>query len=503
MKKKTPTLDASNVVSDLARMSNTSLFVAGDLMLDEYLQGNVSRISPEAPVPVLLQDHVEHMLGGAGNVAANVAAFNAEVTLLGRIGEDEGGRFIRDLCEKAGIHSHSLITSALVPTTRKTRLRVGHQQLIRIDTERVELLTSEEEDEALLLFLDFAKSKKKKALILSDYAKGFLTSSLIKKLISASRKHRIPVITDPKSQTLAKYDGSTVIKPNLGEGRQYFRLKYPEEKFKEISLEASRICDHIIKSTKIENVVLSLSEQGVYAKGKLNQKGIQYLAPARQVADVSGAGDTMIAFLAMAMASEIDFVRGVELSNLASGIVCGKPGAATVSTSEFLAEFKSFTQGTRPEKILTQAELVSVVDLLRREKKVIGFTNGCFDLIHSGNLHLLQSAKRECDILVVALNSDESARRIRSGMEPLQAERDRAAILAGFASVDYVTIFSESTADRLISEVKPDLYFKGGDQPLEKITELKELKRVGTQIVIIPPLLGYSSTSLRKRAANA
>jgi D-beta-D-heptose 7-phosphate kinase/D-beta-D-heptose 1-phosphate adenosyltransferase len=491
---------AASVGDDVLKMQETEILVLGDLILDTYISGKVSRISPEAPVPVVLEQKNWAVLGGAANVAANIAAFGGRVSLAGRIGQDADGEAFIRICKELGVQTELLCRSAVSPTTRKLRVMAGYQQVVRIDSESTAALTSDDERFIETKAHDFLGRPGPKALVISDYGKGVCTVKLLRTVIDLAVKHKIPVITDPKSLDMSRYTGTTLIKPNLSEGREIVKITRPGVSFASPDDEVTAICDAVLNVSGSRNVVLSLSERGVTLRGRDVAKPQNFASVALQVADVSGAGDTMVSFLAMGMAAGIGPVRSVQLANIAAGIVCGKLGTATVSASEFLDTFKHKTEETSPEKILPRGELARILSQARESKKNVVFTNGCFDLLHAGHVETLQRSKSFGDILVVAINSDESVRQLKGPSRPLQNEHDRARIMAALACVDYVTIFGEETPLDLIRLLKPSVLVKGGDYNPDTVVGAKDVINWGGRVEIIPLVDGRSTTTLVTRA---
>ncbi len=470
-----------SVGEDVIKMQETSVFVFGDLILDTYVSGKVSRISPEAPVPVVVEDKAWAVLGGAANVAANIAGFGATAFLAGRIGADVDGDRLLEICGNYQINVGAVLRSSQVPTIRKLRVMAGYQQLVRVDAEFVSDLTDQEQQKILSEFQSFVKSTGPKSFVISDYGKGACCPGLLKDMIAGANANKVAVITDPKSLDLKRYIGSDIIKPNLSEGRSLLKVTNPNFKFANLDEEVAGICQVIIDSNVAKDIVLSLSEKGVMATGKSFATPEHYSSVALQVADVSGAGDTMIAFLAMGIAANLTISRAVQLANIASGIVCTKLGTATVTASEFLYSFKNKTEETSPEKILRDDELTDILEQARSAKQKIVFTNGCFDLLHAGHVETLQKSKSFGDILVVAINSDASVRRLKGPTRPLQSEQDRARIMAALACVDFVTIFDDETPLRLINHYRPSVLVKGGDWPEDKIVGAKEVRKTRSE----------------------
>jgi D-beta-D-heptose 7-phosphate kinase / D-beta-D-heptose 1-phosphate adenosyltransferase len=487
---------AASVSDHVLKMQATSVFVLGDLILDTYVSGKVSRISPEAPVPVVLEEKQWAALGGAANVAANIAAFGGKVKLAGRIGQDADGDAFLGLCRSLGIDFDPILRSHRYPTTRKLRVMAGYQQVVRIDSEATDLLSEEEFSHIFQSLESFLSQIGPKAIVISDYGKGVCTSKVVQRVIKCANEVHVPVITDPKSPDMSRYSGSSLIKPNLSEGREMLKVQSPGSRFETFNDEVQAICDAILTRSGAHNVVLSLSEKGVTVQGRDVDGGNHFKSTALQVADVSGAGDTMVAFLALGMGADIGVSRSVQLANIAAGLVCGKLGTATVSAAEFLNAFKQQTAETKPEKVLPREELGEIISQARAAGKRVVFTNGCFDLLHVGHIDVLQAAKSFGDILIVGVNSDESVRGLKGHSRPIQSEQDRTKILSSLACVDYVTIFNEATPSQLIDLVRPSILVKGGDYKADSVVGAHEVESWGGRVEIIPLVKGRSTSSI-------
>jgi D-beta-D-heptose 7-phosphate kinase/D-beta-D-heptose 1-phosphate adenosyltransferase len=490
----------SNTADHVLRMQTARVFVLGDVILDQYIRGSVSRISPEAPVPVLLEETRQGVLGGAGNVAANIASFGAQVLLAGRIGDDADGREVLHLAETLGIQTIAVVKHKTLPTTRKLRLLAGYQQMARIDREEIAPLDASETAAILKSFEVFVASPGARALVLSDYGKGVCTPELTKAVIAAAKRTGTPVITDPKSLDLSRYSGSSVIKPNRSEGRQTLRRLEPSRTWASSDDEAIAICDAVLKESGAENIVLSMSEGGVITKGKRVTGTVRFKATALQVADVSGAGDTMIAFLAMGEAAGLSLERSVELANIAAGVVCGKLGTATLSPAEFLSACNAVPR--LADKLVSAAEMVQIAAQYRREGRSLVFTNGCFDLLHAGHVQLLQRARALGDVLILGLNTDASVKRLKGPTRPIQNEKDRAMILSGLSCVDFVVLFGEDTPLELIKAVRPHVLVKGGDYRPDQVVGAAEMITWGGRVETLPLLEGRSTTNIVHRAST-
>ena len=467
-----------DIASDLLALQATSVFVAGDALLDVYVTGGVERISPEAPVPVVHESSQRAVLGGAANVAANVASLGARVRLGARVGADGEGETLRALCAEHGIGTQALVADPALPTTRKTRVLAGYQQVVRLDREVVAPLGGE-------------AAGAPRALVLADYAKGVLGEDVVRELVARAEAAGVPVVVDPKDPDLHRFAGATVLKPNRDEARRAaLRAGTPTD-------EPEALADAVLACSGEKNVVLSLSGEGVIARGAALDGTLRVPTRALQVADVSGAGDTMVAVLAMGCAAGLPLERSVELANVAAGEVCAKLGTAVLAPSELLAAFRVHSQAVAPEKWLADRELVARVGAqLREDGRRIVFANGCFDVLHAGHVALLQAARAFGDVLVVGLNTDESVRRLKGPTRPVSGLDDRVAVISALAAVDVVCAFDEDTPLELILALRPDVLVKGGDYAPEDVVGGAEAAAWGGRVEIVPLLSGRSTTRL-------
>jgi len=497
---------------ELQNLKNTKIFVAGDVILDAYIEGNVSRISPEAPAPILLETKKHYVPGGAGNVAANIAHFGAFVQICGRIGDDIEANILINALQKFGVHTDTLIREDCIPTTTKTRIISHHEfslnahQLVRMDRELTETIQKSTHHACIEAYKNFLiDNKKSSALILSDYGKGFLTPSLIQDLIQISNKYDIPVIVDPKSSDIFRYKNATVIKPNLSEGRVLYKQHHTSVEFASFEDESSAIAQYYLKQSACKNIVMSLSQHGIIALGddfteQLNNSDtLRFPTKALQVADVSGAGDTLTAFLTMSLAAELSFIEAVHLGNIAAGIVCGKPGTSVVNTDELFESIHKPSEKTYDEKIIGLNELIPVITDLQNKNQKIVFSNGCFDILHAGHVDYLQKAKEFGDLLVIGLNSDSSVKQLKGEGRPIQTASDRAKILSALACTDFIVEFNEQTPIELILELKPDVLVKGADYNFETTVGSTEVSSWGGKVVHIDLLPNRSTTSILDR----
>jgi D-beta-D-heptose 7-phosphate kinase/D-beta-D-heptose 1-phosphate adenosyltransferase len=485
-----------NTVKHMLAMQNTKVLVLGDVLLDAYISGKVSRISPEAPVPVLHQSKQRHVAGGAANVAANTANFGAPTWICGRIGTDKEGETLERICRESGISTAYLLHSDSVPTITKTRVLAGYQQIVRIDSEEVTELAADEQKRVLKFVDEFLALDGSKVVVISDYAKGFLPAPLISAAIAACNRARVPVVTDPKSSDVGRYKGSTAIKPNLKDGHELLRTASPGYRFDHFETDVLAMSRVFLERSGAEHVVLSLAEKGVHIRSLHGGKTHHLPSQALQVADVSGAGDTMVAFLALGIGAGLSIVDAANAANICSGIACAKPGTATVSAAEYLDAVRNLSCEGTGGRVLTLLQAVSIVEQQRELSRRVVFTNGCFDILHAGHVMLLQKARALGDVLVVGLNSDKSITELKGPKRPIQNESDRAAILAALQCVDFVVIFDEETPIRLIEALKPEILVKGGDYNPNTVVGAREVATWNGRVEIIPLLEGRSTTGI-------
>jgi D-beta-D-heptose 7-phosphate kinase/D-beta-D-heptose 1-phosphate adenosyltransferase len=467
------------------------LLVVGDVMLDKYIFGEVGRISPEAPVPVVRATHQSEQPGGAANVAMNLARLGAKTHVIGFTGRDENERVLAARLEAEGITA-SFVASEGFPTVTKLRIVCGRQQMLRLDSERVDARS--DADYGRLISAVRENLPGCHAVVLSDYAKGVLTPEVCQQVIQAARGLGIPVLVDPKSVDFSRYRGATTICPNLGELAIAAHL---EARNLKAVLDAA---EAMIPALDLKFLTATLSDKG----NALVRPGKRLIAPAvaRQVFDVSGAGDTVIAVLALSVASGLDAETAVELANVAAGIVVGKAGTVPVEKHELLAALSPDIALHAEGKIVSRDELVTRVALWKANGARVVFTNGCFDLLHVGHISLLEQAHRFGDKLIVAINSDASVNGLKGPNRPIVGERERARVLAALAAVDAVVVFGEPTPMDLILATRPDVIVKGGDYEVSTVVGAEQVQSWGGQVKIVPIVEGYSTTRLIAKGAG-
>ncbi len=429
------------------------LLVIGDLMIDHYLWGKTERISPEAPVPVIDVKNESEVLGGAGNVVNNLVALGAEVEVASVIGADENGERLRRMLDELGVGQEALIVEEGRSTTRKSRVIASHQQVIRFDSETRTPIDPQSE-EKLLERVKVLLERGIDTVLISDYGKGVLTDSLTQGIIHLARERGIRVMVDPKGTDYSKYRGATAITPNKKEAGEATGIVITDE----ASLREAGF--RLKEELELERAIVTLSEEGMAIFGDSMQ-----VIPtvAREVYDVTGAGDTVIATLGFVRACGGEIDEAARIANAAAAVVVGKLGSATASWEEIIAFEDALHESTTEFRIQDRETLAKTVERLRSEGKRIVFTNGCFDLLHLGHVKYLEKAKSFGDVLIVGLNSDDSVRRLKGETRPVNPEYDRAYLLAALEAVDYVSIFDEDTPLELIRIVRPDILVKGGD----------------------------------------
>jgi D-beta-D-heptose 7-phosphate kinase/D-beta-D-heptose 1-phosphate adenosyltransferase len=464
------------------------VLVAGDLMLDRYILGEVDRISPEAPVPVLRHAQRYERAGGAANVAMNLAGLGCQALLAGFWGEDAEKAELAAFLDAAKIDTVGVVTTPL-PTISKTRIVGRQQQLLRLDIESLEKPDAASQ-QRLRERVEMLVGKVH-AVVLSDYAKGAVTPELCDVVIRAARKAGIPVLADPKTPDFSKYSGATMVCPNLNELSLATGLPSYELEPLLLAGEAQRT-EHELKY-----LCVTMSERGI----RVLWEGGAYHSPARarEVFDVSGAGDTVIATLAAALAGGLQVQTAVELANLAAGIVVGKVGTVPIAAHELVAALTPSSGVRFGEKILDRERLTTRIAEWRAAGETIVFTNGCFDLLHVGHVTLLEDCHKFGTKLVLGLNADASVQRLKGPTRPVVGENERARVMAALAAVDAVVLFEEDTPLELICAVKPDVLVKGGDYSVETVVGHEVVIAAGGRVEIVPTVEGFSTTNIVKK----
>ena len=464
------------------------VLVVGDLMLDRYILGEVDRISPEAPVPVLRHAQRYERPGGAANVAMNLAGLGCQTLLAGFWGNDTEQRELAAFLDAAKIDTAGVVSTAL-PTISKTRILGRMQQLLRLDIESRERPGAV--DQQRLLERVEGLVSKVHAVVLSDYAKGALSVELCETAIRAARRAGIPVLVDPKTTDFSKYSGATTVCPNLGELAAATGIPAHEIEALLAAGEAQRV-EHDLKF-----LTVTMSEKGVRVLG--DEGTYHSPARAREVHDVSGAGDTVIATMAACLAAGLKFETAVELANLAAGIVVGKVGTVPIAHHELIALLTPSSGIGAGEKILDWERLAKRIAEWRAAGESVVFTNGCFDILHVGHITLLEECRRFGSKLVLGLNTDASVQRLKGPTRPVVGENERSRVMAALAAVDVVVLFDEDTPLELIEVVKPDVLVKGGDYTVESVVGHEDVIAAGGRVEIVPTVEEFSTTNIVKK----
>ncbi len=466
----------------LDRFTGARLIVVGDVMLDRYEVGEIARISPEAPVPVLRRTGGQAMLGGAGNVAANLASLGASVALFGMIGADAAGLQVTDLCTASGIDAHLLTGRG--PTTTKTRFVSAGQQVLRVDEEDGAAIGAELEG---VLLRDAVPALDGTVLLLSDYAKGLLGGRLAPQLIEAARAAGARIVVDPKGRDMARYAGADLVTPNLRE--------LADAAGRPLAGEGDLVAaaSDLATRHRLGAVLVTRSEQGM---SLVSADAVHHItAQAREVYDVSGAGDTVAAVLALGLAAGLPALEAARIANVAAGLVVAKRGTARLSPAELrdgLSEAGLLERPVRPP--LGRDEAAALAARWRTEGLRVGFTNGCFDIVHYGHVSILERARARCDRLIVGLNDDASVARLKGPQRPVNPVADRAAVLAGLRAVDAVAVFAEDTPLALIEAIAPDLLVKGADYTEDQVVGAAFVRAHGGEVILLPLEDGRSTT---------
>ncbi len=470
-----------------------NILVVGDLMLDSYLWGAAERISPEAPVPVVAVKEESKSLGGAGNVAANLVSLGADVSMSSVLGSDEAAKIIKEKLAELGVNTEAIFENNERVTSLKTRVMAGSHQIVRFDKET----KSEIDKECEKKIFDFANANASKfdAILLSDYKKGALTDELTQKLITLANSLNIPVLADPKGSDYTKYRGATLLTPNKKEASEATKIEIKNDE----TLYAAGI--KLKRELNLKHSVITLSEDGI---GIFDEEGTTKLPTlAQEVFDVTGAGDTAISALGIALALGADIVEAARFANKAAAVVVAKVGSATATLEEIISFENKELNEDFEDKIVDRVYLKKAVAGLKERGKKVVFTNGCFDILHSGHVKYLSEARKLGNALVVGLNTDRSVRVLKGETRPINQESDRARVLAALGFVDFVTFFDEETPLELINEVIPDILVKGADYKPEEIVGFDTVTQNGGKVMTIALVEGKSTTkTIEKIKAN-
>lgn len=462
--------------------------VVGDYMLDRYVWGDAGRVSPEAPVPVVHAQREDHRLGGAGNVVANIAELGGSAVCFGLLGEDEAASEMIEGLQALGAETEGLVQDGARPTIQKIRIMARNQQMLRVDREQAEPIPAAAA-ERLLAALQAASWD---ALVLSDYGKGALSPEVIEAALAEARRRGAPSIVDPKHRDLSRYRGASVVTPNRAEaeaaaGESLRDLAALQRRGEEMRVEAG-----------LDALLITLGPEGMYLLDQ-GEAGMRLPTAARQVYDVTGAGDTVVAMLAVARGGGLALEQAVRLANAAAGLAVAKVGTTAVGRQELLHELRA---AAGMDRVVAAGDLESLQMALasfRREGRPIVFTNGCFDILHAGHVRYLREAARLGGALVVGLNSDASVRRLKGPERPINPVEDRAEVLAGLACVDLVAAFEQDTPEELIRAVCPEVLVKGADWKDKGVVGAEFVEAQGGEVKLIDLVPGRSTTAIVSR----
>ncbi len=479
---------ASSAERLLGAAGSTRVLVIGDVMVDDYILGRVNRSSPEAPVPVVQAMSRSSGLGGAANVARQLGVFGAAVDLVGCVGDDDAGETLVSLCATSGIGSQGVVTVEGGATTRKQRVIANRHQVARIDWERTDPAAAWVTDRVIAALGD---ADRPDAVVVSDYAKGFVTPRLMEALTAIAGEWSVPLLVDPKSADLTMYGGVSLVKVNQIEAEEAFARTPGAEPDDSLVTSGRRLMSQL----GVSRLVVTLGERGmVVIEG--DGEPVELTQTSREVFDVSGAGDTVMAVFALGLAAGEGLADIAVIANRAAGVVVSRTGVAVARPSDLLTVSES---GTGKVPLMDIPELTAQVDAWRRQGRRVAFTNGCFDLLHPGHLHLLRRAAGEGDVLVVGVNGDRSVRGLKGPLRPLVGQHQRAELVAAVDCVDAVVIFDEADPARLISAIQPDVLVKGADYRTDEIVGADVVLARGGTVTTVPLLDGWSTSTLVDR----
>ncbi|WP_062465988.1 D-glycero-beta-D-manno-heptose 1-phosphate adenylyltransferase [Demequina maris] len=483
-----------NLLDTISKFSEVKVLIIGDVMLDRFLHGEVDRISPEKPVPVFNPTRDVQTLGGAANVAQNVSALGGQVVLVSATGDDGAGRRLAELLGEVAHLDPRIVRVPGRKTTEKTRLVARGNHLLRMDVETREPLDSE----AMVQLADLLEESIQDAdvVVISDYAKGVLSRPLVRHVIDSASRNGCPTIVDPKIADLTLYRGADIVTPNSKEAGLSSGIAVIDDA---TAVEAGRA---MAATAGIGAVLVTRASDGMTIVPGDGSAATHVPAAAQEVFDVVGAGDTVVAAVALAVGAGASTVDAARIANLGAGIVVAKPGTATATQGELRAAVSDVIAGHRQggAPVLRDVrELVQVVATQRAQGRRIGFTNGCFDIVHPGHVHTLKYARAQCDFLVVGLNDDGSVQRLKGPSRPVNEDTHRAAVLAGLDSVDAVAVFDADTPIELIDSIRPDVLVKGGDYGDDQIVGADIVLKSGGEVLRAPFVAGLSSSNVIDR----
>lgn len=482
-----------NLISAIENFAEVRVLCVGDVMLDFFVYGDIERISPEAPIPVVRVQHEECMLGGAGNVVRNLASLGVAVSLVSLTGEDDPGQRVRALLASLPDCQAVTVSDPGRRTSVKTRYLAQSQQVLRVDSESTHPAGAAHLAQLLAAFEGLVGDCD--VVILSDYGKGVLTGDSAQRFIQTARAAGKPVLVDPKGRDFQRYAHATIVKPNRKELAEATAMPVADD------ASVERAARHLIAETSLDAVLVTLGPAGMLLV-PTDKPARAYRAAAREVFDVSGAGDTVAAALAAGIGSGLNIEDAAEIANLAAGLVVSKIGTAVVTEEQLIRELESHHPSAADSKVMVFEEAVQRARRWRRQGLRVGFTNGCFDLLHAGHIALLRKAREHCDRLIVGINSDSSVTRLKGPGRPVQDEQTRALILASLSPVALVVVFGEDTPERLIRELHPDLLVKGADYQPDQVVGANLVAGWGGELLLVDLVPGHSTTRTMQRLAR-
>lgn len=480
--------EAINGIKDFSESAGAVLCI-GDSVLDHHVHGTVNRVSPEAPIPVINKETETYSLGGAANVTANLASLHCQHFFISLKGNDQSGKLIEEKVKQLPFNQSNLVIDEIRPTPLKTRYIAQNQQLLRVDQENTEAIETSIQNKLLDIFKSHIK--KVKIVIISDYGKGIFSMELTQTLIKIAHENNVRVIVDPKGKDYKKYKNADIITPNKSELSEATGMTTHST---ESVIDA---CHKLIEEFNIGHIIATRGEKGMTMVSKSETQHIP--TAAKSVYDVTGAGDTVVATIAACLANGYSFNKSIRIANIAAGIVVEKFGTATVGLDEINQKVKKQTSSEHiRHKIISIDEAQPIIEKWKEENLKIGFTNGCFDIIHPGHLSLLSQARANCHRLIVGLNSDDSVRLLKGNDRPFNNQTTRASILASLIDTDLIIIFSEKTPLNLIKTIKPNVLIKGADYKQDEVVGADFVKSYNGQIFLAQLEEGLSTTNIIK-----
>ena len=474
---------SQKISENILSLLNSKIFCLGDLMLDKYIIGTTNRISPEGPIPVLDVKREVKMLGGVGNVVRNLSTLAIETHLVSLLGNDTTSKEVEKKLDKISVDKN-IVKDSKRPTITKSRFIANNQQILRVDREKI--LPISKNTEKKIYECSKKEILKADAVVISDYNKGLITKNILKKIISFSKNHGKPVILDPKSSDFEKYKGATIVTPNIKELEKVMKKKLINDK--EI-IDASR---KLISKFNFNHLLVTMGKLGMILISKGRKNVMKLEAEAKEVFDVSGAGDTVVSFIAAGLACSLKVEEVVKIANIAAGVVVNKTGTSVAHLSEMLISVNK--NDYHLSKVMDLSEIEKVVNFWLKKKERIGFTNGCFDYLHPGHVSLFQQAKQKCSKLIVAVNSDNSVKKNKGPFRPKQRLNSRLQVLNSIPFIDLIIVFSDKTPLGIIKKVKPHFLIKGSDYKENQIIGAKEVKKYGGKILRAKILNNFSSS---------